>query len=73
MRSLTPIPYSIRIGVTGHRRLDDSAAVEAAVRAALDADIPRLFPEKARKVLNEILAGGRTPKSRSKSSSRSSS
>jgi hypothetical protein len=61
MRSLTPIPYSIRIGVTGHRRLDDSAAVEAAVRAALDADIPRLFPEKARKVLNEILAGGRTP------------
>jgi hypothetical protein len=61
MRALTPIPYSIRIGVTGHRWLDDPAVVEAAVRAALDADIPRLFPEEARKVLNEVLAGGKTP------------
>lgn len=29
MADVEPVPYRIRIGVTGHRKLDDSAAVHA--------------------------------------------
>ncbi len=61
MSDFIAIPYCIRIGVTGHRALEDPAAVEAAVRAALDAEIPRLFPEDARETLARVRASGTTP------------
>ena len=34
--SLEPIPYRIRIGVTGHRKLSDEIAMEALVKKAID-------------------------------------
>jgi hypothetical protein len=36
------IPYRIRIGVTGHRKLDDPAAVEALVKKANNSPFIRL-------------------------------
>ena len=39
MLDFEPIPYRIRIGVTGHRKLDDPAAIQAAVRRAIDTEI----------------------------------
>jgi len=43
-----PIPYSIRIGVTGHRRLDDPIAMQAAVRRAIDSEVGKLFSTKSK-------------------------
>jgi hypothetical protein len=48
MSHFEPTPYRIRIGVTGHRKLDDPAAVQAAVKRALDAEIENLFPPESR-------------------------
>ena len=42
------IPQRIRIGVTGHRKLDDPAAVEALVKKAIDAEAGNLLPEEWR-------------------------
>jgi nucleoside 2-deoxyribosyltransferase len=42
------IPYRVRIGVTGHRKLDDPAAVEALVKQSIDAEVEGLLPEDAR-------------------------
>ncbi len=39
-----PLPYELRIGVTGHRTLDDPAGVARAVRVALD-HLSRAFDE----------------------------
>jgi hypothetical protein len=42
-----PIPYELRIGVTGHRELDDPAAVATAVRELLDTVVERLHSASA--------------------------
>jgi hypothetical protein len=60
MAEIEPIPYRIRVGVTGHRRPDD-AAVETAVREALDAGIVGLFPPEARETLARVRAARTTP------------
>jgi hypothetical protein len=61
MVDLKPIPYCVRIGVTGHRKLDDSARVEADVRAALDAEIDGLYSEDARQVIARMRTAGTRP------------
>lgn len=61
MAEFEPIAYRIRIGVTGHRKLEDAPAVQAAVKAALDAEIPRLFTEESRARIERVRAAGTTP------------
>jgi hypothetical protein len=53
-------PYRIRIGVTGHRKLDDPAAVHALVKQAIDVEIPRLFPASSREMIERVRASGTT-------------
>ena len=60
------IPYRIRIGVTGHRKLDDPAAVQALVKDAIGAEVEKLFPEESRRSATSI--SGSTPGRRSGSS-----
>jgi hypothetical protein len=43
MADFVPIPYRIRISATGHRNLDDPAAVQALVKHAIDAEVEKLF------------------------------
>jgi hypothetical protein len=43
-----PVPYRIRIGVTGHRRLPGEPAFEALIRKAIDTHIDTLFKEESR-------------------------
>jgi len=45
--------HCFRIGVTGHRRLDDPAAVEALVKRAIDAEAGKLFPAKSLKNIED--------------------
>jgi len=52
--------YCFRIGVTGHRRLDDPAAVEVLVKRAIDAEAGKLSPAKLRKNIED----GGWPRSR---------
>ena len=67
-RSLTPrsdqgrIPFSFRIGVTGHRKLADPAALALAVRGAVGGLTERLFDARAefRPVVVTALAEGPT-------------
>jgi hypothetical protein len=42
-QGIESIPYRIRIGVTGHRKLDDPAAMEALVKKAVDAEVEGLL------------------------------
>jgi hypothetical protein len=42
-------PYHVRIGVTGHRKLDDPAAVEALVKKAINVEIEGLLTKNARR------------------------
>jgi len=60
MADFEPIPYRIRIGVTGHRKLDDSAAVEALVKQAIDAEVEKLFPEESRQRIERVRRAGTT-------------
>jgi hypothetical protein len=60
MADFEPIPYRIRIGVTGHRKLDDPAAVEALVKKAVDAEVEKLFPEEARQRIERVRRAGTT-------------
>jgi hypothetical protein len=53
--------YCIRIGVTGHRRLDDPAAVEALVKRAIDAEAGKLFPAKLPKKIEDGRPAGTAP------------
>jgi hypothetical protein len=48
MAELEAIARRIRIGVTGHRRLDDSEAVKALVKKAIDAEVEKLLAEESR-------------------------
>jgi len=43
-----PIPYRIRIGVTGHRSLPDPEVVMAAIKLTIDTKIDELFDPKSR-------------------------
>jgi hypothetical protein len=53
--------HCIRIGVTGHRRLDDPAAVEALVKRAIDAEAGKLFPARLRKKIEDGRQAGTAP------------
>ena len=48
MAHVRPIPSRIRIGVTGHRTLDDPTALQALVKKAIDAEVEGLLPELSR-------------------------
>jgi hypothetical protein len=61
MAEFQPIPYRIRIGVTGHRKLDHPAQVQSAVQAALESEIDNLYPEKSRHHLERVRRAGTTP------------
>ena len=61
MAEFEPIPYRIRIGVTGHRKMDDPSAMQAVVNVALDAEIPQLFTEESRARIERVRAAGTTP------------
>lgn len=54
------IPYRIRIGVTGHRKLHDPAAVQAMVKKAIAAEVEKLFPEKTRQNIGRVRRAGTT-------------
>jgi hypothetical protein len=55
-----PIPYRIRIGVTGHRKLDDPAATQGTVKKAIDALLENLFPEESRQNIARVRSAGTT-------------
>ncbi len=61
MLNFEPIPFRIRIGVAGHREVDDPAALEALVKQAIDSAIPRLFSPDSRAMLDRARAAGATP------------
>jgi hypothetical protein len=56
-----PIPYRIRIGVTGHRNLGDEAALQAQVKHAIDNLVDDLFPMKSRPAVARVRQLGTTP------------
>jgi hypothetical protein len=60
MADLEAIPYRIRIGVSGHRKLDDPAALLATVKKAIDAEVEKLFSEKSRQNIERVLRAGMT-------------
>jgi len=60
MADFEPVPYRIRIGVTGHRKLDDPAAVQAMVRKAIDTAVHNLFPSKSLPYIDRIRRAGTT-------------
>ena len=60
MPDFEAIPYRIRIGVTGHRKLDNPAAVQALVKKAIDTEIEKLFPEKSKKKIKRVREAGTT-------------
>src|SRR6266851_734627 len=55
-----PIPYRIRIGVTGHRKLDDPAAMQAMVKKAIDAEVEKFFPQESRLNIERVRRAGTT-------------
>src|SRR5208337_3311670 len=60
MADFKSIPYSIRIGVTGHRKLDNPAAVQALVTKAIAAEVEKLFPEASRRNIERVRRAGTT-------------
>ena len=60
MADFESIPYRIRIGVTGHRKLDNPAAVQALVKKAIDAEVEKLFPEESRRNIERVRRAGTT-------------
>ncbi len=58
MADFESIPYLIRIGVTGHRRLDDPAAMQALVKKAIDAEVEALIPEESRRKTERVRRSG---------------
>ena len=61
MDDFDPIPYRIRIGVTGHRNLHDPAAMEALVKKAIDAEWKNCFPKSRDRSSNGFAGQGRLP------------
>jgi hypothetical protein len=60
MADFESIPYRIRIGVTGHRKLDDPATMQALVKKAIDAEVEKLFPEESRRNIERVRRAGTT-------------
>lgn len=60
MADFEPISYRIRIGVTGHRKLDDPEAVGQLVKKALDAEIRTLFRKDSQERIDRIRREGTT-------------
>ena len=60
MADFESIPYRIRIGVTGHRVLDDPSAMQAMVKKAIEAEVEKLFPEEARQNIESVRRAGTT-------------
>jgi hypothetical protein len=60
MGDFESIPYRIRIGVTGHRKLDDPAAMQAMVKKAIDAEVENLFPQESRQSIERVRRAGTT-------------
>ncbi len=60
MADFESIPYRIRIGVTGHRKLDDPVAMQALVKKAIDAEVEKLFPEESRRNIERVRRAGTT-------------
>jgi hypothetical protein len=60
MPDFAAIPYRIRIGVTGHRRLDDPVALRATVRRAIDSEVEKLFPADSRQNIDRVRSAGTT-------------
>src|ERR1035441_8717892 len=64
MADLEPIQRQIRIGVTGHRKLDDPAAMLALVKKAIDAEVCNLFPDDRRRGMERRASAGRSEERR---------
>jgi hypothetical protein len=60
MADFESIPYRIRIGVTGHRKLDKPAAVQVLVKKAIDAEVEKLFPEESKRNIECVRRAGTT-------------
>jgi hypothetical protein len=60
MADFESIPYRIRIGVTGHRKVGDPAAMQALVKKAIDYEVEKLFPEKSRAEIERVRQAGTT-------------
>jgi hypothetical protein len=60
MADFEPFPYRIRIGVAGHRKLDDPAAVQVLVKRAIDTEVEKLFPEDSRQNIVRVRRAGTT-------------
>jgi uncharacterized membrane protein YozB (DUF420 family) len=54
-----PVPYRIRIGVTGHRKLADES-LDALVRQAIDTRLETLFSEESRSSIARARQRGKT-------------
>lgn len=59
--SIEPIPYRIRIGVTGHRKLSDEVATEAVVKKAIDSLLESLFSVSSAEVIRRVRQQKITP------------
>ena len=60
MSGFESIPYRIRIGVTGHRKVHDPAALQALVKRAIDSEVEKLFPEESREKIERVRRSGTT-------------
>src|ERR1035441_7092052 len=60
MPDFEPIPYRIRIGVTGHRNLADPAATQATVKESINAEVERLFPKESGQNIERVRRAGTT-------------
>jgi hypothetical protein len=60
MPDFEPTPYRIRIGVTGHRKLNDPAAMQVLVKKAIDAEVEKLLPKDSRQNIERVRRVGTT-------------
>ncbi|MGB6721422.1 MAG: hypothetical protein WBE72_11550 [Terracidiphilus sp.] len=61
MADIEAIPYRIRIGAIGHRRLKDPASVQTLVKRAMDSVVESLFPDESRRNIERVRRAGTTP------------
>jgi len=60
MAEFEAIPYRIRIGVTGHRKLDDPVAIRELARKAIKSEIEGMFPASSRQGIDRVRRAGKT-------------